>query len=275
MPASSSTAARAVDTLTGGFGNDIFIYAEERFAPGDTVNGGPGGYDGIFFRGNYTIDFNAPGYFGLMTSIENMTLTSITDERYARGGDPAGFDYNITLADNQLLAGVELTVSGALLQAYETMIVDGSLETDGTFRFFAGKANDTLKGGGQERPHPRQSRRRHDDGRRRGGYVPLRFDAGVQRGVPRPDPRLHAGDGQDRPQPGRCEDDRGGRPGLHLDRLERFHRSGAASAASFAPSSRADSGSSRGIPMATASPTCPSSSPFRARLRSSQTDFFL
>ncbi|HYG47042.1 MAG TPA: M10 family metallopeptidase C-terminal domain-containing protein [Allosphingosinicella sp.] len=138
---------KGVDTLMGGFGNDIFIYAEERFAPGDTVNGGPGGYDGIFFRGNYTIDFNAPGYFGLMTSIENMTLTSITDERYARGGDAAGFDYNITLADNQLLAGVELTVSGALLQAYETMIVDGSLETDGTFRLFAGKSDDTLKGG--------------------------------------------------------------------------------------------------------------------------------
>ncbi|HYI41979.1 MAG TPA: M10 family metallopeptidase C-terminal domain-containing protein, partial [Allosphingosinicella sp.] len=67
--------------------------------------------------------------------------------RYARGGDPAGFDYNITLADNQLLAGVELTVSGVLLQSYETMIVDGSLELDGTFRFFGGKSDDGLKGG--------------------------------------------------------------------------------------------------------------------------------
>ncbi|MGZ8285657.1 MAG: M10 family metallopeptidase C-terminal domain-containing protein [Allosphingosinicella sp.] len=137
------------DTLTGGFGNDIFIYAEDRFAPGDTVNGGPNGYDGIFFRGNYTIDFNAPGYFGLMTTIENMTLTSITDERYARGGDPAGFDYDITLADNQLLAGIEFTVSGTFLTANETMIVDGSQELDGRFRFFAGKSSDTLKGGAQ------------------------------------------------------------------------------------------------------------------------------
>jgi Ca2+-binding RTX toxin-like protein len=135
------------DTLTGSYGNDVFIYAEERFAPGDTVNGGPAGYDGIFFRGNYTIDFNAPGYFGLMTSIENMTLTSITDERYARGGDPAGFDYNITLADNMLLAGVVLTVSGTFLGSGETMVVDGSLETDGSYRFFAGKADDVLKGG--------------------------------------------------------------------------------------------------------------------------------
>jgi Ca2+-binding RTX toxin-like protein len=55
---------KGVDTLTGGFGNDVFIYAEDRFAPGDTVNGGPGGYDGIFFRGNYTIDFNAPAISG-------------------------------------------------------------------------------------------------------------------------------------------------------------------------------------------------------------------
>ena len=138
---------RGVDTLTGGFGNDVFIYPEERFAAGDTVNGGPGGYDGIFLRGNYMIDFNAPGYFGLMTSIENMTLTSITDERYARGGDPAGFDYSITFADNLILAGVEFTVSGVFLQSYETMVVDGSLELDGNFRFFAGKADDTLKGG--------------------------------------------------------------------------------------------------------------------------------
>ncbi|HLL31377.1 MAG TPA: calcium-binding protein, partial [Allosphingosinicella sp.] len=139
---------KGVDTLMGGFGHDIFIYAEERFQPGDTVNGGPGGYDGIFFRGNYTIDFNAPGYFGLMTSIENMTLTSATDERYARGGGTE-FDYNITLADNMLDAGVELTVSGTLLQANETMILDGSLETDGNFRLFGGRADDTLKGGAQ------------------------------------------------------------------------------------------------------------------------------
>ena len=140
--------SRGVDTLTGGFGNDIFFYAEDRFQPGDTVNGGPGGYDGIFFRGNYTIDFNAPGYHGLLTSIENMTLSSATDERYARGGGTE-FDYNIKLADSHLAAGVTLTVSGALLQASETMILDGSLESNGNLNIFGGKAADTLKGGAQ------------------------------------------------------------------------------------------------------------------------------
>ncbi|MGZ8286740.1 MAG: M10 family metallopeptidase C-terminal domain-containing protein, partial [Allosphingosinicella sp.] len=138
---------RGVDTLTGGLGNDIFFFAEERFATGDVVNGGFG-YDGMFLRGNYTIDFNAPGYTGLFTSIENLTLTSATDERYARGGGTE-FDYNLTLSDVLVGAGSVLTVSGTILGASETMILDGSLESDGALRLFGGKASDTLKGGGQ------------------------------------------------------------------------------------------------------------------------------
>jgi Ca2+-binding RTX toxin-like protein len=133
------------DTLLGGLGNDIFFYAEERFASGDTVNGGAG-YDGMFLRGNYTIDFNAPGYTGLFTNIENLTLTSATDERYARGGGTE-FDYNLVLSDAIVNAGQELTISGALLLATETMILDASQETNGTLRLFGGKAADTLKGG--------------------------------------------------------------------------------------------------------------------------------
>ncbi len=133
------------DTLLGGLGNDIFFYAEERFASGDTVNGGSG-YDGMFLRGNYTIDFNAPGYTGLFTNIENLTLTSATDERYARGGGTE-FDYNLTLSDAIVGAGQELTISGALLMASETMVLDASRETNGTVRLFGGRAADTLKGG--------------------------------------------------------------------------------------------------------------------------------
>jgi Ca2+-binding RTX toxin-like protein len=133
------------DTLTGGLGNDIFFFAEDRFATGDLVNGGPG-YDGMFLRGNYTIDFNAPGYTGLFTSIENLTLTSATDERYARGGGTE-FDYNLVLSDAIVGAGQTLTVSGTILMATETMILDAGQESDGFLRLFAGKADDTLKGG--------------------------------------------------------------------------------------------------------------------------------
>jgi Ca2+-binding RTX toxin-like protein len=133
------------DTLLGGLGNDIFFYAEERFASGDTVNGGAG-YDGMFLRGNYTIDFNAPGYTGLFTNIENLTLTSATDERYARGGGTE-FDYSLTLANAIVGAGQTLTISGSLLMASETMILDAGQESDGFLRLFGGKAADILKGG--------------------------------------------------------------------------------------------------------------------------------
>jgi VCBS repeat-containing protein len=133
------------DTLTGGLGNDIFFYAEDRFASGDTINGGAG-YDGMFLRGNYTIDFTAAGYTGLFTGIENLTLTSATDERYARGGGTE-FDYNLTLSDAIVGAGQVLTVSGALLMASETMVFDASQESNGILRLFGGKSGDTLKGG--------------------------------------------------------------------------------------------------------------------------------
>ncbi|MFL6844374.1 MAG: M10 family metallopeptidase C-terminal domain-containing protein [Allosphingosinicella sp.] len=139
---------RGVDTLLGGLGNDIFFFAEKlQFAPGDTVDGGVG-YDSVYFRGNYTIDFNAPGYAGQFNSIESMTLTSAGDTRYARGG-PSEFDYSIALADANLAAGVTLTVNGTLLQSFETMVVDGSQESDGFLRIFAGSSDDTIKGGGQ------------------------------------------------------------------------------------------------------------------------------
>ncbi|HEY0130546.1 MAG TPA: M10 family metallopeptidase C-terminal domain-containing protein, partial [Allosphingosinicella sp.] len=104
--------------------------------------------DGMFLRGNYTIDFNAPGYTGLFTNIENLTLTSATDERYARGGGTE-FDYNLVLSDAIVGAGQVLTVSGAILTASETMAFDASAETNGVLRLFGGKASDTLKGGGQ------------------------------------------------------------------------------------------------------------------------------
>jgi Ca2+-binding RTX toxin-like protein len=138
---------RGKDTLTGGLGNDIFFFEQDRFSTGDTVNGGAG-YDGMFLKGNYTIDFNAPGYTGLFTNIENLTLTSATDVRYSRSGGTE-FDYNLTLSNAIVNAGETLTINGALLMANETMVIDGSLEADGHLRLFGSYSDDGLKGGGQ------------------------------------------------------------------------------------------------------------------------------
>jgi len=138
---------QGVDTLTGGGGNDVFFFAAGgNLGAGDFVNGG-GGIDGMFLRGNYTLDFNAPGMSGIIQNVENITLTSVSDTRYARDGS-AEFDYNLTFADSMLATGITITVNGGLLQAAETMIFDGSLESGGNFRLFSGAAADTLKGGG-------------------------------------------------------------------------------------------------------------------------------
>lgn len=137
---------KGADRVTGGLGNDIIFFGDEgRFAPGDVVNGG-GGYDGLFLRGNYSIDFNAPGYAGALANLENLTLSSAADERFASGGG-SEFDYYIAWSDAQLGPGQTITISGALLQANETLTFLGSRETDGSFRIFGGAADDLLFGG--------------------------------------------------------------------------------------------------------------------------------
>ncbi|HEX9964218.1 MAG TPA: calcium-binding protein [Allosphingosinicella sp.] len=136
---------RGKDDLTGGSGNDVLFFADGRFAAGDTVDGGAG-YDGLFLRGNYTIDFTQAGYAGALTGLENLTLSSASDERYARGGGTE-FDYSITWDNDLLGAGKTMTINAALLQSEESLAFNGSDETDGTFRIFGGSGNDVLTGG--------------------------------------------------------------------------------------------------------------------------------
>jgi VCBS repeat-containing protein len=135
---------RGTDQLTGGTGNDIFFFAEDRFAAGDTLVGGPG-YDALFLYGAYTIDFASSAYAGALTGFESIGLSSATDERYARGG--SGHAYDLTLGDALVGAGGTLTVNGSMLQSYEPMEVDGSGETNGILRLFGGGAADVLTAG--------------------------------------------------------------------------------------------------------------------------------
>jgi VCBS repeat-containing protein len=137
---------KGVDLLTGGAGNDVFFFAHEgRLGAGDHVDGGAG-VDGLFLRGNFTIDFNDPAYSDLVRNVENFTLTSVTDTRYARSLDTE-FDYDIVTDDDLVGAGLTVTFNGGQLQLNETMMLDASHETDGHLRIFAGASNDTLIGG--------------------------------------------------------------------------------------------------------------------------------
>ncbi|HEY0011397.1 MAG TPA: M10 family metallopeptidase C-terminal domain-containing protein [Allosphingosinicella sp.] len=136
-----------VDTFAGGQQGDAFIFGHDgRFGAGDTVNGG-GGYDVVYLRGDYAIDFNAAGFGNALTNVESIAILTSANNEFAGGGD-GDFDYTITWADSLLAAGATFTVNASRLQAHETFVFDGSQETNGVLRVFGGAAADTLTGGG-------------------------------------------------------------------------------------------------------------------------------
>ncbi|HEX8644574.1 MAG TPA: M10 family metallopeptidase C-terminal domain-containing protein [Allosphingosinicella sp.] len=159
------------DTLIGGAQGDVFFFGHDgRFGPGDSVVGG-GGYDVVYFRGDYEIDFTAPGPISdvarsdgmarldkaeqlvvestplALSGIESIGLLSYSNGDYSSAGD-GEFDYVIILAGGMAGSGGRLTVNGSQLGATETMVVDGSAEASASLRLFAGAGDDTLMGGG-------------------------------------------------------------------------------------------------------------------------------
>src|SRR4029077_1099288 len=63
-------------------------------------------------------------------------------------GDMAGnlYDYDLTTDDGDVAAGQMMTLIATGLLPGEDIHFDGSAETDGNFRMFAGQGNDVLKG---------------------------------------------------------------------------------------------------------------------------------
>ncbi|HYG28886.1 MAG TPA: Calx-beta domain-containing protein [Allosphingosinicella sp.] len=138
-------AGGCIDTLTGGEQNDIFIFGHDgRFAADDSVDGG-GGYDSVYLRGDYVIDFNDSFFVGAIEGVESVTLAGAADTQFIGGGD-GEFDYAIVWNDD-LLDGGTITFNGSGLSAAETMSFDGSEEATAAFRLWGGAAGDTLIGG--------------------------------------------------------------------------------------------------------------------------------
>jgi len=129
------------DTLLGGSNNDTFYFGENgQFGATDHVDGGISGTDQLGLRGSYTITFGA----NQLTSIESIGLVSAQDTRFGALG--TSYNYNLTMNDGNVAAGVRMTVDAAPLRGTETLTFDGSAEIDGSFRIFGGRGADTIKG---------------------------------------------------------------------------------------------------------------------------------
>jgi Ca2+-binding RTX toxin-like protein len=135
---------RGVDTLTGGANTDLFYFSTGAFNPSDRIDGG-GGTDAVGFRG----DFSGANAIVLtadnLVNIETIAFSSQAETRFAQGGSV--FGYALTTHDATVGAGRIVTINGGQLLAGETMIFDGSNESDGAFRIFAGASDDIIIGG--------------------------------------------------------------------------------------------------------------------------------
>ena len=108
---------------------------------------GAGDVDSLAFRGNYSglgaITFQNDDF----TGIEVIALLTGLANPFGGPIVPGGFDYDLTLADGNVAAGQQLDVVGTSLGAGENMTVNGSGETNGALRLFAGAGDDILVGG--------------------------------------------------------------------------------------------------------------------------------
>jgi Ca2+-binding RTX toxin-like protein len=128
------------DTALGGAGNDV-IYFGSALSSGDVADGGEG-RDAVVLQGNVTAVLTDSNLVG----IESISIQSGANTRF---GDTANnlYDFDITTADGNVLAGQQLIVNAQSLRADEDFTFDGSAESDGRFLIYGGHGVDNLTGG--------------------------------------------------------------------------------------------------------------------------------
>jgi Ca2+-binding RTX toxin-like protein len=128
------------DGAYGGGGNDV-LYFGNALGAGDIANGGDG-RDVVVLQGNVTAVLSGTNLVG----IESISLQSGANANF---GDTANnsYGYDLTTADGNVAAGVQLIVNAQSLRVGEDFTFDGSAESDGRFLVYGGHGVDDLTGG--------------------------------------------------------------------------------------------------------------------------------
>ena len=118
------------DTVTGGSGDDIFLFGAA-FTAADKVNGGAGN-DTLVLSGAYAggVSFNS-------TTLTNVELIVLG----------AGNNYNLTLNDATTANGASLTIDASALAAVNSATVNGAAEKSASLVFLGGAGKDNFTGG--------------------------------------------------------------------------------------------------------------------------------
>ena len=126
-------AAGGNDTVYGGDGNDTIV-AGAALTTSDRIDGGDG-TDTLMLNGDYSVSVTLGS--GTLTNVEILEVA-------------AGHTYKLKMNDNNVAAGRTLTVSASQLGAADTLDIDGSAETDGSFTITSGAGDDWLTGGARD-----------------------------------------------------------------------------------------------------------------------------
>jgi serralysin len=130
------------DIAFAGDGNDVILFGAA-LTGADQVDGGTG-RDQIAIQGDY---WTAPLTLGAnVVNTESLAILPGSDTRF---GDPGtnSYDYNVTMVDQNVAAGVEMVVDASQLRVGEDFTFNGAAETDGRFFIYGGGGTDTLTGG--------------------------------------------------------------------------------------------------------------------------------
>ncbi len=114
------------DSVNGGSGNDTIVFGA--FGAGDHVEGG-GGKDTLIVTGGMP-NFDPSAIHG----IEVLALGP-------------GYSYSLAAPDSFVPAGRSFTVDASALNAGDSLVYDGSVETDGRLTLLGGNGDDVLTGG--------------------------------------------------------------------------------------------------------------------------------